>query len=303
MSSEAAAPARPLSLSVGRLADYLELTRPRIASMALLAMVAGFWAAADERVDPVLLLHAGLGTWLVAAGSSVLNQVLEKNTDGQMHRTRLRPLPDGRVGMTEALVLGLALAGGGCGYLAGRVSRSAALLAGLTCLLYVLIYTPLKRRTDLNIVAGAIAGALPPVLGWAAAGHRLGADAWGLFLILFVWQFPHFWAIAWMLRDDYGRAGLCMLPAGDRGGQVTARRTVGCCLLLVPLSVVPWWLGLAGAVYLAGAVLLGLCLLAVACQFARRRTVPAARALMRASVLYLPALLTLLVADSHPTPW
>jgi protoheme IX farnesyltransferase len=288
---------RAAALTGARLADYLQLTRPRLSAMALLTVAIGAALASGGAPDWRVLTHALIGAALVAAGASALNQLLECESDGLMHRTRARPLPSGRVRPGDALVFGLASAAGGVIYLSLTLpSPLAAALAALTVLTYVLVYTPLKRRTPLNTLVGAIPGALPPVIGWSAVRGSLDAEAGVLFAVLFLWQVPHFLAIAWIYREDYERAGLRMLPAVDPGGAMIGRLMVCYCLALVAASLTPLICG-AGRVYPAGALLLGLGFLACAVGFSLRRSRARARAVLLASLIYLPALLTLLLLD------
>jgi protoheme IX farnesyltransferase len=275
----------------------MELTKPRISLMALITVAVGSFLASNGSLDNGLLTNILLGTALVAAGSSVLNQVLERNTDALMRRTQNRPLPAGRVGVVEALMFGSVLSVVGVSYLCLVVNALTGLLATVTLGLYVFIYTPLKRRTSFNTLVGAIPGALPPVMGWTAVRGSLDGEALSLFLIVFLWQFPHFLAIAWIYRDDYARAGLKMLPVVDRGGGMTGRQMIAYSLALVPVSLGPSMVGLTGPVYFFGALSLGLVLLAFAVGFAFVGSQASARNLMRASLVYLPLLLVLMMWD------
>jgi protoheme IX farnesyltransferase len=289
------------ALAGTRLADYLQLTRPRLSAMALLTVAAGAVQASGGAPDWRVLTNTLIGAALVAAGASALNQLLERESDGHMQRTRERPLPSGRVQSGEALVFGLGSAVGGVVYLALTLpSPLAAALAALTLVSYVLVYTPLKRTTALNTLVGAIPGALPPVIGWAAVRGSLSAGAGVLFVVLFLWQMPHFLAIAWIYRADYDRAGLRMLPAIDPEGRLIGRLMVCYCLALLAASLAPLVLGGGGPVYLAGALLLGMGFLACAVGFARCRTDARARVVLRASLIYLPALLMLLLWAGIP---
>ncbi len=282
-----------------RLADYVELVKPRVSVLVLLTVAAGSILASVGPPDWVALVHTVLGTALVAAGASALNQFLERDTDVLMRRTENRPLPSGRLLPMEVLTFGLALGVGGVTYLALALPHPlAAGVAAFTFVSYVFVYTPLKRRTSLNTLIGAVPGALPPVIGWAAVRGTVDAEILAVFLILFLWQVPHFLAIAWIYREDYGRAGLCMLPVVDRDGGLSGRQTVGYTFALIPASLAPLVLGRAGVVYLVAAGLLGAAFLACAVAFARRPCVTRARGVLRASLLYLPALLALLLLDS-----
>jgi protoheme IX farnesyltransferase len=277
-----------------RWADYLQLTRPRLCVMALLTVAAGAVLASGGAPDWRIMAHALVGAALAAAGASALNQWSEREVDARMRRTRARPLPAGRLQPGEVLVLGIASAAGGVVYLAAALpSALAAVVAALTLLTYVFAYTPLKRRTPLNTLVGAIPGALPPVIGWTAVRGSVGAEAGALFAVLFLWQVPHFLAIAWIYREDYGRAGLCMLPSVDAEGGATGRQMIVYCLALVAASLMPVVVGGAGPVYLGGALILGVGFLAYSIGFSLRRSTARARGVLRASLIYLPALLTL----------
>jgi protoheme IX farnesyltransferase len=294
---EAAALSRP------RLADYAELAKPRVAVLVLFTVGAGVLLASGRDFQLVVLLHTVFGTALVAAGASALNQWLERDSDALMRRTERRPLPSGRLQAAEVFVFGLALGLGGVLYLALTLSHIlAAVAAAVTFVLYVAVYTPLKRRTPLNTLIGAVPGALPPIIGWCAVRGELTLEAGVLFVILFLWQVPHFLAIAWIYREEYERAGLCMLPVVDRAGQRTSQHMILYCLALLAVSLQPVLLGEAGLLYLGGAVLLGLTFLATALGFQRWRSHCQARRVLRASLLYLPGLLALLLLD-RALPW
>ncbi len=284
--------------ALARLADFVELTKPRIALMVLFTVAVGAWLAAPGGVDVVRLLHAVLGTALVAGGASALNQLLERHSDTLMHRTENRPLPAGRLQPVEVLCFGVGLSLGGLLYLAVTLRTPVPVfVVALTLLSYVLVYTPLKRHTAWNTVVGAVPGALPPVIGWTAMGGPLGPEVLALFGVLFLWQLPHFYAIAWIYRDDYARAGLRMLPTVDPRGARTGGQMAGFCVALLAVSLAPGFAGHAGPLYVAGAVLLGSAFLAAALGFVQHRSVADARCVMRASLVYLPLLLVLLVID------
>jgi protoheme IX farnesyltransferase len=287
-----------LALPRTRLADYLELTKPRIAVLVLFTVAAGAMLAARGGVYLPVLLHVLVGTGLVAAGASALNQLLERNTDARMRRTENRPLPAGRLHPLEVLAFGCGLGFAGVAYLAWTLQRPwAALIAAVTFVSYVCIYTPLKRRTPLNTLIGAVPGALPPLIGWTAVRGTLDPEALTLFCIVFLWQVPHFLAIAWIYRDDYARARLRMLPVLDPEGTRTGRQMLTYCLALVPASLAPVVFGGAGFVYLVGAMLLGAFFLVRAAGFTRDCSVARARSVLRGSLVYLPALFALLVLD------
>ena len=280
-----------------RVHDYKLLTRPRLSTLVLLATLVGFFFGSDDHIDLVLLLETLLGTALVAGGSSALNQVLEVRTDALMERTRNRPLPAGRMSQSEVLYFGVAASVVGLLYLALRVNLNASLWAAVTLAVYVFAYTPLKRLTTFNTLVGAVPGALPPLIGWAAARGSLTQPSFALFALLFVWQLPHFLAIAWIYRADYARAGLVMLPTIDPEGFATGRQIVVHSLSLLPVSLLPLYYHMSGARYLCGALVLGIAFLAVAINFAIKRSDRAARQLFLASVAYLPLLLALMMVD------
>lgn len=276
--------------------DWLELTKPRITGMVVFTTLVGFVTSSPDPVAALPLLAALAGTTLVAAGASVLNQVLERRTDALMLRTRTRPVPAGRITAGEATAFGSALSGSGLALLLWRSGPLAAAVAAVTLVSYLALYTPLKQRTPLATLVGAVPGALPPVIGWAAAQRSLEGGAFVLFAIVFLWQVPHFLAIAWLYRDDYARAGFPMLPVIDREGGFTARQTVFHSLALLLVSLAAAAAGLGGTMYLGGAFVLGVALTLFALRLALSRDLAAARGLFLASVLYLPALCSLLLA-------
>ncbi|RMH17229.1 MAG: protoheme IX farnesyltransferase, partial [Acidobacteria bacterium] len=257
----------------------------------------GFVMASPGMVSWALLVHTVIGTALVASGASALNQVIERASDARMRRTARRPLPAGRLGREQALVFGAAVALAGMLYLALLVNLLTAALGALTLSLYVFVYTPLKRHSPLATLVGAVPGAVPPVMGCAAASDALGPLAWSLFGILFLWQMPHFLAIAWLYRSDYARGGFPMLSVLDENGQRTARQAVLYGAALIPVSLLPAVVGASGLAYLVGASVLGVVFLGYGVAFARAIGLPAARRLVLASVLYLPLLLGLLLVD------
>ena len=281
----------------GRTSDFLALTKPRLNLLVLLTTLAGLYLAAPDGIAPVMLLHTLVGTALVAGGASALNQVWERDTDGLMRRTQTRPLPGGRLLPVEGTRFGLLLSLVGLAQLAFGVNVISAVVAAVTLGSYVLLYTPLKRRTWLSTLIGAFPGALPPVIGWAAARGEITIGALTLFAIVFLWQIPHFLAIAWMHRDDYARAGLPLLPVVEPDGRSTGRQALLYAAALLPASVTPAWAGLAGPIYVAAASVLGVALLVLTVQFARQRSVGSARRLFYASITYLPLLWAVLVAD------
>jgi protoheme IX farnesyltransferase len=280
-----------------RLADYLALSKPRIALMVLATVAVGAYSAAGGSPDGLLVFHTLLGTALVAAGASVLNQWWERDIDAKMPRTWHRPLPAGRVTAAEALALGVLLSLAGLGYLLTAVNLPSAVVALVTLTLYVLVYTPLKRLTLLNTLVGAVPGALPPLIGWAAVANGLEPQAWALFLIIYFWQFPHFWAIAWLYREDYRAGGLRMLPTTALGRRLTGLLVFSYLVLLIPISLAPSVLGTAGAGYFVGALALGVGFLAFGAAFLLRPSDVLARRLLFASLVYLPGVLALLWID------
>ena len=292
-------PVRPTPRS-SRFRDFVALTKPRIAMMVLITVFTGFYLGARGASNPSTLLLTMAGTGLVACGASVMNQVLEKDRDKLMRRTVNRPLPAGRVGSIEATVFGCLITSAGLLMLALGVNGLSAVVAVATWLLYVFVYTPLKPLTTLNTAIGAIPGALPPVIGWAAATDRLGVEAWSLFLIVFLWQFPHFLAIAWVHREDYARGGFRMLPLVDPTGAITGRQAAFHALALIPAGLLPTAIGLAGNVYFIGAMILGIYYLIDSIKFWMNISDQSARKLMRASFLYLPAIVLLLLLNPLP---
>jgi protoheme IX farnesyltransferase len=279
----------------GMLADLMTLTKARLSSLVLVTTFVGFCMGSRGGLDWFLLLRTLLGTALVAGAAAVLNQWVETNVDRLMNRTKGRPLPAGRMRRSTALGLGILLAVAGLIYLANRVNPLAAILAACTLAVYVLLYTPLKRRTPFCITVGAVSGGIPPMIGWAAAHGSLEAGAWILFGLLFLWQMPHFLAIAWMYRDEYAEAGFVMLRRNDIGGRATAQESLWCTLALIAVSQLPLAFGLVRPIYLAGTLLCGTMLLACALQFLRDRTRLSARRLFLASIIYLPLILGLMV--------
>ncbi len=289
---------RAIALTAARLArlDFLELTKPRLSSFVLLVVALAAWLGSAGTISPATLLLAVLGTGLVAGGANALNMVLERDLDARMARTAGRPLPSGRLEPAEAACFGAAITALGLLLLAGTTPL-AALLAALTSASYLLVYTPLKRKTTLNTHIGAVPGALPALIGWAAARGTLDPAAWTLFALVYLWQLPHFLAIAWLYRDDYARGGFRMLPSADPDGIATGRQAVLGAAALVPASLLPTLAGLSGAAYFAGALLLGAWFVRRAVAFALRRTGTTARGLLRASLVYLPAILALMFLD------
>ena len=278
--------------------DYLTLTKPRIAILVVITGALGFFMGGQGIHAPWLFTCAMIGTALASCGSAVLNQFVERDVDGLMERTRHRPLPTGRIKPQAALPFGFSLLLSGVFLLLFTVGLLTAFLALLSAFLYVVVYTPMKRHNWLNTSLGAVPGALPPVGGWTAATGTIDPGAGVLFLILFAWQHPHFYAIAWMFRDDYRRGGLKMLPVVEPDGNSTCWQVVGYSVLLLIFSTLPSFMGLTGPVYLVGSIALGALLLASGLAFGVTLSMPAARRLLKASVIYLPLLLGLCVVDS-----
>ncbi len=285
---------------VARLSDYWMLTKPEVNFLVVATTLAGFYLASPGTVRWMLMVHTLLGTLLVASGTATLNEYLERKQDARMRRTSGRPLPAGRISPAEALGFGLMVSAGGGIYLWLAVNALAGLLAILTLVSYLALYTPLKRLTPLCTLVGAVPGAMPPLIGWAGARGSLSLEAWTLYAILFVWQFPHFLAIAWIYREDYARAGFEMLPAGDVEGRFTGREIFAFTLALLPVSLAPFFLGQAGTVYLAGAVLFGLVFSIYGARMAFTRTRTRARRVLLVSVVYLPLVLALMMLDKTP---
>jgi protoheme IX farnesyltransferase len=280
----------------GALADYVALTKPRLNLLVVATSAAGYYLGASS-VAFVPMAEAVAGTALVAAGAAVLNQVYERDTDALMRRTRMRPLPDGRIGTAEARVFGIGLGGAGLVVLAMGANALAALLAAITLVTYLIVYTPMKRRSTAATLVGAVPGALPPLIGWAAAHGSVSIGGWTLFAIVFLWQIPHFMAIAWMCRDDYGKAGFPMLPVIEPDGRRTGRQAVAYAACLVPVSLVPTFVGVSGSIYFWIALLLGAALLALSIRFARSRNERSARALFFGSIVYLPLIWTAMILN------
>jgi len=279
------------------LADLLALAKPRVVLMILVTTAVGYYAGLTGAPDYARLLHVLVGTLLAAGGALALNQYWERDVDARMERTRARPLPDGRLAPLEALLFGSALTALGLVYTGAFVGELALAITLATAALYLFAYTPLKRRTPLCTLVGAVPGALPPVIGWVAAREGFGVGAWVLFGILFLWQLPHTLAIARLYRDDYARAGVRLLPVVDADGSSTERQIVTGCLALLVVSLLPTLIGIAGPVYFVGAFLLGAAFVALGARQALVPSTVAARRVLFASLLYLPALLALLAFD------
>lgn len=281
-----------------QLPAYVALTKPRIAVMVLITTAFGYFLALGTTDWSLAFWLTMLGTAFTGGGASVLNQYLERDVDARMERTKNRPLVTGSVSPEGALFFGVGLVLSGCLLLLWRVNIVAAYLALQSAFLYVLVYTPLKRLSWWNTSIGAIPGAMPPLIGWAAATGTLTPGAWILFFILYIWQHPHFFAIAWMYREDYARGGLKMLPVVQPDGRNMFGQVVWFSVVLIPVSLLPSVIGMSGSVYTVGALVAGIGMLVYAVLFARSRSVASARAELRASIVYLPALLVLIMLDA-----
>ncbi|MEO8071526.1 MAG: heme o synthase [Acidobacteriota bacterium] len=279
------------------LGDYFALTKPRLNLLVVLTSAAGYYLGVSTTLRVGPMAEAVFGTALVAGGAAVLNQVYERDTDRLMRRTRLRPLPDGRVGPTEARIYGLIMSAAGLALLAFAANAIAALLALATIVVYLIVYTPMKRRSSLATLVGAVPGALPPLIGWAAARGQLSAGGWALFGIVFLWQIPHFMAIAWMYRDDYRNAGFPMLPVVEPDGRRTGQQALLYAIALLPVSLAPSFVGLSGWAYFWMALTLGTALLILAARFASTRSDSSARWLFFGSITYLPLLWAAMILD------
>lgn len=281
--------------------DYISLTKPRITWLILMSTGVGYFfglrGASLGQIDWWALLHTIMGTGLIASGTAALNQWYERDADAKMRRTSDRPLPAGRLDARRALIFGAALAIAGFAELAWFVNLLSGVLGMATLASYLFLYTPLKQRSWLSTTVGAFPGAMPPMIGFAAASGTLTAQAWVLFAILFLWQFPHFYAIAWMYRDDYARAGIRMLPVVEPDGHSTARQIVLYASLLIPVSLAPGLLGMSGKIYLLGALALGVWFLYSGVRAATERSILRARGVLLVSVFYLPLLYGLMLLD------
>ena len=279
------------------LADYVALTKPRLNVLVVATSAAGYYLGAPGAIGLSAMAAAVAGTALVAAGAAALNQVYERDTDALMRRTRMRPLPDGRVAPSDARLFGVLLSAAGVALLGALVNLPATALALATLATYLIVYTPMKRRSPMATLVGAIPGALPPLIGWVASHGTLSTGGAALFLIVFLWQIPHFMAIAWLYRDDYRKAGFPMLPVIEPDGRRTGRQAVAYAAALVPASLVPAFVGLSGPVYAAVALVLGAALLWLAIRFAAARSDHSARWLFFSSIAYLPLIWIVMMAD------
>lgn len=286
-----------ISLRNNRTQSFIELAKPRVTWLILMSTAAGYYFGHAGSWHWLAFIHTLFGTGFMASGTATLNQWYERDSDAQMKRTRNRPLPSGRLSPLEALLFGLAISFIGMLELAVGVNFLSALLCLLTWAMYLFIYTPLKQKTWWSTTFGALPGAMPPIIGFAAAAGSLTTAAWVMGAILFFWQFPHFYSIAWMYREDYSRAGIRMLPVIEPDGRSTARQIILCAALLIPISFLPKALGMSGYLYAAGAALLGMWYLYSGIQIAKNRTRPQARKVLLTSVAYLPLLYILMILD------
>src|SRR6266576_2545808 len=275
--------------------DLAELVKARLTLLVLVTTAVGFYLGAEPPIDYKALFQTVFGTAAAAAGAAALNQWWERRADALMRRTRTRPIPAGRMAPLQALVLGATLSVFGDVYLAIVCNALSAMLTAITIVIYIFAYTPLKRASTANTAVGAIPGAIPPMIGWAAARGDIDVGAWSLFVIVFLWQLPHFFAIAWMYSEDYSRAGFRMISSDDSSGERSASQSVFFCILLLVIAGLPTFLGIATLVYLAIELALGGLFIAVAMRFLKKRTVAAARLLFITSIVYLPLLLGALV--------
>jgi heme o synthase len=286
----------PISLSSAEtLRAYFDLTKPRITLMVVLTTIAGFCLASVQGIEWLKFLHLIVGIGFLSSGISTINQWMERDLDALMLRTKDRPLPTGKLSPMQAIVFGASLTAGAIIYLIIFINALTALLGVITAASYLLLYTPLKTKTTLSTVWGAFPGAMPPLVGWAAARGSLSMEGWVLFAILFLWQFPHFLAIAWMYREDYARAGIMMLPVVEPEGRITSQQIVLYTLMLLPVSLLPTLMHITGWIYFSGAIVLGLGFLYYSIRAATLRTTWQARRLLLASVLYLPLMFALMV--------
>lgn len=282
-----------------RLVAFIELTKPRIAFLLVLTSAAGFYLGNTGTFDWILFANTVIAITLLAFGVATLNQVWERDLDQLMKRTATRPLPTKKVTSYEALVFGIAQCAIAEVYLALAVNLLTAILGLVVIVGYVFVYTPLKTRTSASTAIGALPGALPPLMGWTAAANEISLTAWALFAMQFLWQFPHFLAIAWLYRDEYAKAGILMLPVVEPEGKITARQIVMFSMMLLPVSLAPFFFGISGMIFLVGASLLGIWMLWASIRTARAKTNESAKKLLLVSVIYLPLLFILMVADKR----
>ncbi len=282
-----------------RITAFVALTKPRIALMLVLTSAAGFYLGSKGSFDYALFANSLVAITLLAFGVATLNQYWERDLDTQMERTAMRPLPKGRITPNEALIFGVVQCAVAEAYLFFVVNSLTAILGLVVIVGYVLVYTPLKTRTSVSTAIGAIPGALPPLMGWTAAANEISIGAWAIFATQMIWQYPHFLAIAWLYREQYAKAGILMLPVVEPEGKLTARQIVLFAIMLVPVSLAPFFFGFAGPVFLSGSILIGIVFLWMSIKAARSRSNESAKRLLMTTVIYLPLLFLLMVADKH----
>lgn len=282
-----------------KFAAYVELTKPRIAVLLVLTSAAGFYLGSPAGFDWILFPHSMAAITLLAFGVATLNQWVERDLDLLMDRTKRRPLPARTLSPNDALIFGVLQCVIAEVYLFALVNALTAILGLVVIVGYVLVYTPLKTRTTASTAIGAIPGALPPLMGWTAAADQITLGAWSLFAMQFLWQFPHFFAIAWMYREEYKKAGILMLPVVDPSGRLTFRQIILFTIMLVPASLAPFFLGISGLVFLIGALVLGIAFLVASVRAAITKTNEGSRVVLLVSVIYLPLLFILMVADKN----
>jgi heme o synthase len=287
-----------IALERSRFMDYWTLTKPELTLLSVVTALTGYYLGAKGALHAPILLHTLLGTALVGGGAGALNQYVERQYDALMKRTENRPVPSGRVHPFEALVFGMLISVLGIAELSLYVNALTGFLASITLVSYLFLYTPLKRITPLSTIVGAFPGAIPPVMGWTAARNEITTEAIVLFALLFVWQIPHFLSLAWMYRKDYARAGYRLLTVVEPEGNMAARQILAYTALLVPLTILPWSMGMFGMLYLSLALLLSLAFLAVTIFLARERSNSAAKLVFAGSLIYLPALMAIMVVDT-----
>jgi heme o synthase len=286
-----------IAVERSRFMDYVSLTKPELTFLSVVTALTGYYLGAQGEMQASLLLHTLLGTALVGGGAGALNQYIEREYDSMMKRTENRPVPSGRIHPLEALVFGMILTIVGIAELSLFTNALTGFLASVTLVSYIFLYTPLKRITPLSTIVGAFPGALPPVMGWTAARNEVTPEALVLFSLLFVWQIPHFLSLAWMYRKDYARAGYRLLTVIEPEGDMAARQILAYTALLVPLTVLPWAMGMFGVLYLVLAVVLSLAFLGVSVLLLRERSNAAARHVFAGSLIYLPVLMAVMVID------
>jgi heme o synthase len=287
-----------IALERSRFMDYWTLTKPELTFLSVVTALTGYYLGAQGALHAPILLHTLLGTALVGGGAGALNQYVERQDDALMKRTENRPVPSGRVHPFEALVFGMLISVLGIAELSLYVNALTGFLASITLVSYLFLYTPLKRITPLSTIVGAFPGAIPPVMGWTAARNEITPEAIALFALLFVWQIPHFLSLAWMYRKDYARAGYRLLTVVEPEGNMAARQILAYTALLVPLTILPWSMGMFGVLYLSLALLLSLAFLGVTIVLARQRSNSAAKLVFAGSLIYLPALMAIMVVDT-----